>query len=870
MSAILTSLAIATAIAIIMILAFGKGTNVFKWLFASRGGLTHAELDKGVHRNKFSKYLPYIAYDDESEVYLNTDNTIGRIWECSPLNFAGQSTITQLEGIFKLSLPEKSIIQFILYADDYIDPIVAAHKRVLIRDNAVLVKTRQKFCDFLVEGKNGVEALGGTPLRNHRLFFTVKIPVEKYKEFKFSEIAKNIESALTKAYLYPENMEKGALTEMLRRFFNGHAPDFSGLANDEPSVKWDLYDDIPIRKQIIFAETEIKESMDYMKVGDSYFKCLTPKEFPSEVNPAQTNKLFGGIDMSSDQSQYKTPYLYAFNIVFHDLNPTIHAKANLILRQEGIGSWAPSLMRKKEEYMWAVDNMGKDGTKFVRVMPILWLKGKTKDECVDATARARGIWQGQGYTMQDDKWILKTLFISSLPFGLYDTKKNIKNLERDFIAPSTSVSQILPVQGDFLGGGRPVQVFTGRKGQVSGLDIFNAHASSHNMYIAAATGMGKSFLVNDIVLNYFGAGAIIRMIDIGNSYKKMTKILGARFLDFSPESDIVINPFYGIDPKEFNEEVESIAAVIFRMAFSATTGEKMQDDYAESANTLIKAAVRWAWKTEGEDADIGTVFTFLNKFPIHATEFDLGCEENDKCTENLQSISKILAFNLTDFTPSGIHGRWFNGKGNFNIAHDEFVVLELGNLKSQPELFRVATMQVINAVARDLYQSDRKRSRLIVFDEAHQFANEGNIIGRVIENGYRLARKYNGSFSIVTQSPLDLDSFGKVGEIIRGQSAFKMYLESVDFDRAKARGIIDYDEFTMVMLKSLKSYPPRYSEIFLDTPFGLGVTRLVKDPFSYYLNTSKPSEVTEIEDLVDGGMSYTDAIDAMVSKYRSN
>ena len=72
------------------------------------------------------------------------------------------------------------------------------------------------------------------------------------------------------------------------------------------------------------------------------------------------------------------------------------------------------------------------------------------------------------------------------------------------------------------------------------------------------------------------------------------------------------------------------------------------------------------------------------------------------------------------------------------------------------------------------------------------------------------------------------------------------------------------------MLKSIKSNKPKYSEIFMDTPFGVGVARLVKDPYSYYLNTSSPKEVAEIDELVDGGLSYSDAIDEMVKKYRTN
>ena len=101
------------------------------------------------------------------------------------------------------------------------------------------------------------------------------------------------------------------------------------------------------------------------------------------------------------------------------------------------------------------------------------------------------------------------------------------------------------------------------------------------------------------------------------------------------------------------------------------------------------------------------------------------------------------------------------------------------------------------------------------------------MLGPVINEGYRRARKYNGSFMIITQSILDLDSFGEVGRVINGNSAFKIYLESSDFDQARKLGLIEYDDFVLQLLKSVKSNPPKYSEVFFDTPFGLGVARLV-------------------------------------------
>ncbi len=47
------------------------------------------------------------------------------------------------------------------------------------------------------------------------------------------------------------------------------------------------------------------------------------------------------------------------------------------------------------------------------------------------------------------------------------------------------------------------------------------------------------------------------------------------------------------------------------------------------------------------------------------------------------------------------------------------------------------------------------------------------------------------------------------------------------------------------------------------------MARLAVDPFSYYLYTSDAAEIAEIESLVDNGMSYGEAINEMVKRYRT-
>jgi len=339
----------------------------------------------------------------------------------------------------------------------------------------------------------------------------------------------------------------------------------------------------------------------------------------------------------------------------------------------------------------------------------------------------------------------------------------------------------------------------------------------------------------------------------------MANMLSARYLDFQPDTNICLNPFTSIQEPE--EELKSVSAVFAQMAYSNSDAEKCDD----TEMNLIRNAVRWAWQQKGQQADADTVYDFLMQFP------DAPGSDMDEMADNkkLVEAARKLAFNIREFTSHGFHGKFFVGPSSFDIRGNDFVVLELENLKGQPDLYRVVTLLIINAVTQDLYLSDRSRPRLIIFDEAWQFLDKGAMIAPVINEGYRRARKYNGSFMVITQSLLDLEIFGEVGNVINSNSAFKIFLESSDFDQAHKKGLIDYDEFTMKLLKSVKSNPPKYSELFFDTPFGIGVARLVVNDYAYFIYTSKASEIAMIEEMVAGGKTHDQAIREMV-KLRQN
>ena len=827
--------------------------SLFNFLFGKNGGLSFPELRKMTYRNKFSQFLPYIAYDSNTKLYYNTDNSLGFMWECQPLVYASEDTFKTLKGLFTSSIPNGSVLQFMLYADNDIIPALTQFQSIRTNKNPIIKQTSKHFCDFLYAGsKNGLKNLKNIPLRNFRLFVSLKLPPFKKKidvdlnnRFWF-DVRDSVEEILRGAYLQPVHTSPDVLINILLKLFNDNCPNYTSYDPNKP-----------IRKQVILSETPIETFFDRIEFGKKVFKCLTVKKFPEQATTLMTNLLTGDIwGAQSDTNQLTTPFFISVNLIYQSMKAKLHSKCNFVLQQQGVGSLAPSLARKQEEYTWAATEVER-GTPFIRVMPIVWVAGNDQNSASESLQRTKRIWESQSFVMQEDKLINKILFISSLPFGLYNVNKNPDFIDRDFIMDADSAAFCLPVQADFSGTGIPYNLFAGRKGQIVSIDLFAPGASNNNALICAGSGGGKSVLTNYFVNNYCAADAIVRVVDIGGSYKKLCKILDGVFINFTKDSNIVLNPFTNI--VDINEDTSVISAIIAQMAYSAT-----KEIPGETELTIIKNAIHYSYENYGSDADIDCIYEYLTNFSKYADEIlDFDCGENTECMADLNLFASKLAFNLREFTSSGTFGKWFNGPSTLNISKDALVVLELEELKNQLDLFKVITLQVLNSVTQDLYLSDRSKKRLIIFDEAWQFFKEGSMLKNIIEEGYRRARKYGGSFTTITQSLLDLEQFGNIGNVIKENSAFKFYLESTAFEKAKQCKIIDYEDFLMRILKSVKTPKPRYSEIFMDTPSGTGVSRLLLDPFSYYLYTSDSTDNAKIDKLVASGKTYIEALETL-------
>ena len=816
-------------------------------------GITAHEIESMAGRNRFSDYIPYRAYDPQDHYYINADDAYGILWETTPLVYAAADTHDMIEQILK-TVPMGSILQVILYADKNIEPIIQHYLALRQRPNEGSHKIAQQTAElFEKAAEHGFAQMAGIPARHFRCFVALKLKLKNGFDNDARYLRDSVHEVLNGCGLMPRYLQPQALCLWLQRLFNDRAD----IPNPET---WRYNDQLPINKQIIMGGTTTKIGFNTLQLGtEKFLSCQTIKEYPAEsLDDLTMNKVVGGLwGARDDGNQCNFPILLSTNIIVEDMRHQFHGKTTMMMYQEKKGSGAGFKMDRQQEFQWAAQETDR-GERFVRVIPSIVIFSRTEKEASENTARTKRLWENQGFAVNKDRGILAPLFLLSLPFGLYNTKNNIEFLERDRIMPTKSAARMVPLQADFSGFGKPVTLLVGRKGQIIPLDMFNEHAPNRNAIISATTGSGKSYLMNRLLTDQLSTGVIVRVFDLGGSYKKLAEIQQGNFIYFGRDSKVCVNPYSTI--RQIDEEIGILSLIVSQMVWSSS-----KDKPNETQMTIIKTASRQVWDDYGNDGRIDLVRQVL-------LDFD-ECLKKQNCkfadgTGKINEMAKELAFNLGDFTDNGPYARWFNGKSTLNIEQDRFIVLELEELIAMEELFNVVIMQIVNYVTQNLYLSDRSSPRTIVFDEAWKWFKEGSFLGEIVENGYRLARKYYGAFITIFQSMLDLRKFGKSGDVLNENSAFKFFLMARSkYGKMQEEKLLDLDPFMLEIANSVRLEKGRYSEVLIQTPMNTGVARLPADPFSHLVFTSDPRENAIINKLAaQKGISKINAIEQLLSE----
>ncbi|MDY6469567.1 MAG: ATP-binding protein, partial [Succinivibrio dextrinosolvens] len=239
----------------------------------------------------------------------------------------------------------------------------------------------------------------------------------------------------------------------------------------------------------------------------------------------------------------------------------------------------------------------------------------------------------------------------------------------------------------------------------------------------------------------------------------------------------------------------------------------------------------------------------------------------EKAEKELDGDQRVIdmATQLYAFTSKGSHGKFFNGKNNITF-NSNFTVLELEELSSRPALRKVVLLQLIFQIQQAVFLSkDRSEKKIVMIDEGWDLLKEGQSV-KFMEHAYRKFRKYNGSMIIATQSLNDLYSSNEAGKAIAENSAFYFLLHQKPetIEQVKEEKRLDLSESGYHWLKSVYTQAGAFSEIFVKSGAGNGIGRLIVSDFQKLLYSTDPVDVQAINNYVNNGYTYTQAINCVL------
>lgn len=788
-------------------------------------------------RHSLSDWLPYAAW--EGGTYMQADMSFGFVWEIEPLLEVGEDTPRILAGMLDSRiLPPGATVQFHAFASELVSPLFPPPRAGGGAGGAVLARMAEERRRLY---ERGMREKTGTPARDFRFLASVKLPAPEGRagadeaawEGRLGEarkIGSAAEGVLESALLRPRPLPPRELVLVLRELLN---PEESWRGDPwylaRPAALYDGTEEI--RRRMVDLGTATEVLAGEIGIGDEVLRGYSPAAFPESFSLGELHELLG--DPARGLSQVPAYFFLHAGFVVPAPGDAarVRAKAAMV-KQQSFGlvtRFIPRLRRKAENFDFLVGALEDEG--LVRATLGLFIKTRGAEEAERAREAATGIWRARGFDLRQERYVLLPLLLGSLPLGMDPRAERL--LRRARTMQRSAGASLVPVMSDWRGTGSGPLSLASRRGQVMKLDLF-ASPSNYNCAVFAQSGSGKSFLVSEIMAGYLAEGARVFAIDVGRSYEKLCGLVDGEFLVFDSGGGMSLNPFSKVE--DIDGDMELLKPLFAQMA---SPSERLGD----LGKSLLEEAIRTAWEKNGRATRMDDVADALRAIGDHGR------------------VGEDLARMLGAYCSRGQYGRFFEGDSGVSFERD-LTVLELEELRSRPELQTVVLLTVIWRIEREMYLGDRGRRKLAVIDEAWDLLG-GGFSGEFIAHGYRRARKYNGAFVSVTQSLLDFYRAGDVGEAVLENSAWTFMLrqkqESVE--EMKKGGKLLLGGYFSSLVSSLSTRPGEFSELFVHNgELGMGLGRLVVDPFSYWTYTTNPDEVALLDGFIAEGMDTAEAV----------
>ena len=426
----------------------------------------------------------------------------------------------------------------------------------------------------------------------------------------------------------------------------------------------------------------------------------------------------------------------------------------------------------------------------------------------------------------------------------------------------------------------PLKIYyTDRQGVPVAIDITGKEGKekltdNSNFFCLGPSGSGKSFHMNSVVRQLWEQNTDIVMVDTGNSYEGLCEYVGGKYIAYTEDKPITMNPF-NISKRELNiEKIDFLKNLIlliwkgsevqipeleFRVVEQLVTEyydfyfNGVQPYPSSQKETLRKNLSTMEKRRGTELTQIQDKVEKLIKgleerrmaLAVNTLSFDsfyeFACERLDQiCIEN--NITTIdcdnFAYMLQNFYRGGKYDKILNENVDSTLFDETFIVFEVDAIKENKQLFPIVTLIIMDVFLQKMRL--KKNRKCLVIEEAWK-AIASPLMAEYIKYLYKTARKFWASVGVVTQEIQDIIGSPIVKEAIINNSDVVMLLDQSKFrerfDEIKAiLGLTDVDCKKIFTVNRLENKEGRsfFREVFIRRGSTSGVYG-VEEPHECYM-----------------------------------
>lgn len=783
-----------------------------------------------VSHHRMADLLPYEQWQPENQFCVNDDGSVGFVLEALPATGIDTARLDVLAGMLTQNLRPGLRLQFMLFASPLVAPLLESWQRGRVDEPYKSLAARR--LNYLRDA-NRVSLFTDQPclLRDYRLFISVLMPAPVDVQ-QLLRLRESMLGILASAGMPGSVMDASGFINLLDVLLN------PGSGGD---LRWQP--DTLLRQQALSGDTALFVGRDGLGLshGSTHtaLRMFSVRQYPKVWAAWQMMDLIG--DLFSNNLRLACPFLHTVNILVPDpagmqSEAQLRSMRATQMASSPVGKFMQVWQQRSEDWRH-VTNMADNGHRLLQVATQLVLFAE-QDEAQHCSQRLLGLFDSRGWKLRPDRFIALHAFLSALPLGMSDAMlREMKTLGRMRTMLSWSAANTVPWAAEWKGSSEPLLLLSGRRGQVMYLDPFANDAGNYNIAVAAASGAGKSFFTQELLISLLGTGGRAWVIDSGRSYERLCHLLGGAYLDFSPEREISLNPFSHI--QSLGPHLPLIKILLAQMA-----APKQELNSLQMAH--LERAIKTAWDDHGNDSTVSLVAERL-------------LQSGDESAARVGHM-------LYPYTGNGVYGSYFEGRANIALDSD-LVALELGGLDDRADLQQVVLMLLMLHINQHMYQGDRARRKLCIVDEAWRLMGDASA-SRFIETGYRTARKFGGAYMTITQGLDDYNHSAATRAAIQNSDWVCLLRQKPEsLVRAKQQALLQMDEAMLKVLSSLETVQGKYSEVAVLAPQGgLALGRLIVDPFSEKLYSTKAEEYAALASARARGMSLVEAIEQMVQE----